>query len=82
MLLFLDFNVLSINMENRWAVVLTEKDRIELEAIVVDEDKEAALRFLKKKVFAQVIASEKGKLQNPGFSSGAIASYSQRAKNK
>jgi hypothetical protein len=65
-------------MENKWAVVLREKERVELEAIVVDENKEAALNFLKKVILAQVVASEQGKLKNPGFSKDAIAAFKQK----
>jgi len=65
-------------MENKWAVVLREKERLELEAIVVDENKEAALNFLKKVILAQVVASEQGKLKNPGFSKGAIAAFKEK----
>lgn len=68
-------------MENKWAVVIGEKERIELEAIVVDENKEAALKFLKKVILAQIVASEQGKLKNPGFSKGAVASYAQKRRS-
>ncbi len=46
-------------MARTWAVSFGEKQRIDLERIIMDEDAEAALGFLKEVVYSQVRESEK-----------------------
>jgi len=44
------------------AISLDEKDLEELTIIVMDKDKDEALKFLRNKIQPQVISKEKGKL--------------------
>jgi hypothetical protein len=46
------------------AIVLEETDLIELERIIIDSDKDEALRFLKKSVYEKVVHSQQGKLKS------------------
>jgi hypothetical protein len=46
-------------MVSTWAVSFGENERMELERIVVDEDREAALRFLLEVVYPSIKESEK-----------------------
>jgi len=50
------------------AVSLNEADTEELKIIVMDRDKESALRFLKEKVLPQIIRQEKRRLDVQGKS--------------
>jgi len=45
------------------AILLDEKELLELERVMTDRDKEAAIRFLKKSVYDKVICSQQGKLK-------------------
>jgi len=46
------------------AISLEEMDLIELERIILDSDKEEALRYLKKNVYDRVLHSQQGKLKS------------------
>jgi hypothetical protein len=46
------------------AIALEEIELIELERIIIDGDKDEALRFLKKFVYAKVVYSQQGKLKS------------------
>ncbi len=46
------------------AIALEEIDLIELERIILDSDREEALRFLKKCVYEKVVHSQQGKLKS------------------
>jgi hypothetical protein len=46
------------------AIALEENDLIELERIIIDSDKEAALRFLNKSLYARILHSQQGKLKS------------------
>jgi hypothetical protein len=46
------------------AISLEEMDLIELERIILDSDKEEALRYLKKNVYDKVLYSQQGKLKS------------------
>ncbi len=46
------------------AIALEEMDLIELERIIIDNDKDEALRFLKKSVYEKVVHSQTGKLKS------------------
>jgi len=48
------------------AVSFTDEDVEELNEIVMDKDKEEALKFLKEKVLAQIMRKEKSKLDIQG----------------
>ncbi len=48
----------------RTAIVIEEKDLMELERIITDNDKEEALRFLKKAVYEKIVHSQQGKLKS------------------
>jgi len=44
------------------AVSLDDKDIEELKMIIMDKDKDEALKFLKDKIHSQILGREKGKL--------------------
>jgi hypothetical protein len=46
------------------AVSFDEEEIIELERIIIDNDKEEALRFLKKQVYDRILHSQQGKLKS------------------
>lgn len=46
------------------AIALEETDLIELERIIIDSDKDEALRFLNKSVYEKVVHSQQGKLKS------------------
>jgi len=46
------------------AVAFDEKNLMELERIMVDNDKDDALRFLKKCVYDRIVHSQQGKLKS------------------
>ena len=46
------------------AIVLEDNDLIELERIIIDGDKDEALRFLKKSVYEKILHSQQGKLKS------------------
>ena len=46
------------------AILLEEIDLIELERIILDGDKEEALKYLKKNVYDRVLHSQQGKLKS------------------
>jgi len=48
------------------AISLDNKDIEELKVIIMDKDKEEALKFLKEKVYNQITHKEKGKLDVVG----------------
>jgi len=48
------------------AVSFTDEDVEELNEIVMDKDKDGALKFLKEKVLSQIMRKEKGKLDIQG----------------
>jgi hypothetical protein len=46
------------------AVSLDEKDVMELERIVTDNDKEEALKFLKKSIYDRIAHAQQGRLKS------------------
>jgi hypothetical protein len=46
------------------AISIEESELIELERIIMDSDKEEALRFLKKSVYEKILHSQQGKLKS------------------
>lgn len=48
----------------REAIVLDERELLELEMILVDEDGDEALRFLKKSVYAKVKRNQRNRLKS------------------
>jgi hypothetical protein len=46
------------------ALSIEENELIELQRIIIDGDKEEALRFLKKSVFDKIMHSQQGKLKS------------------
>jgi hypothetical protein len=52
-------------VEKTVTISLTAKELMDLEAIVVDEDKEEALRFLREVVKKKVFAAEEGHCRPP-----------------
>jgi hypothetical protein len=45
-------------------LTVEENELIELQRIIIDRDKEEALRFLKKSVFDKILHSQQGKLKS------------------
>jgi hypothetical protein len=45
-------------------LALDENDLLELERIIIDSDKEEALKFLKKSVYERILHSQHGKLKS------------------
>ena len=48
----------------RAAVALEEEELVEMARIVFDQDREAALRFLKKAVYDKVVRAQQGRLKS------------------
>lgn len=48
----------------RTAIALDDGDLIELERIIIDGDREQALKFLKKSVYEKVLHSQQGRLKS------------------
>ena len=48
----------------RTSIVFEDNDLIELERVIIDGDKNEALRFLKKAVYDKVLHSQQGKLKS------------------
>lgn len=46
------------------AIALEETDLMELERIIIDNDRDEALKFLKKSIYEKVIHSQQGKLKS------------------
>jgi hypothetical protein len=46
------------------AIALEDSDLIELERILIDSDREQALRFLRKSVYEKVLHSQQGRLKS------------------
>lgn len=46
------------------AISLEEMDLIELERIIIDGDRDEALKFLKKSVYEKILHSQQGKLKS------------------
>jgi hypothetical protein len=46
------------------AIALEEIDLLELERIVIDSDRDEALKFLKKCIYEKVVHSQQGKLKS------------------
>ncbi len=47
----------------RTAIALDEKELLELERVMTDRDRQAAIRFLKKSVYDKVVRSQQGRLK-------------------
>ena len=54
-------NVLEIR---KTVLSIGESELIELQRIIIDDDQEAALRFLKKSVYEKIMHSQQGKLKS------------------
>ncbi len=48
----------------RTVLTIEENELIELQRIIIDSDKEEAMRFLKKSVFDKILHSQQGKLKS------------------
>ena len=51
-------------VEDKEAVILSQKEIIELEEIVIDKDKDSALEFLIKNVYEPIIKNKKNRMQS------------------
>ena len=61
------------------AVLLDEKELLELERVMTDRDEKAAIRFLKKSVYDKVICSQQGRLKSHlDTSSNPVDSFKAR----
>ncbi len=52
------------------AIFLDEEELLELERIMLDQDKEAAIGYLKKSVYDKVVRSQQGRLKSHLDASG------------
>ncbi len=62
------------------AVAFGEKDLMELERIMVDSDKDDAMRFLKKYVYDRILHSQQGRLKSHLDAANPIEGFMQRNK--
>ena len=46
------------------AIALDETDLVEIERIIIDSDRDEALRFLKKSIYEKIAYSQQGKLKS------------------
>jgi hypothetical protein len=61
----------------RAAVAFDERDLMELERIIVDSDKEEAMRFLKKCVYERIVHSQQGRLKSHLDTSNPVEQFKQ-----
>ena len=61
----------------RAAVAFDEMDLMELERIIVDSDKEEAMRFLKKCVYERIVHSQQGRLKSHLDTSNPVEQFKQ-----
>jgi len=59
------------------AVAFDEKDLMELERIMVDNDKEEAMRFLKKCVYDRILHSQQGRLKSHLDTANPVEQFKQ-----
>lgn len=57
------------------AIAFEENDLIELERIIIDSDKEEALKFLKKAVYEKIVHSQQGRLKSHLVEDDAIRKF-------
>ncbi len=62
------------------AVSLDERDIIELERIVTDNDEKEALRFIKKALYDRILHSQQGKLKSHLDTANPVEGFIQRTK--
>jgi hypothetical protein len=62
------------------AVSFDEKDLMELERIVTDNDREEALRFLKKTVYERISHSQQGRLKSHLDGTNSVDGFIQHNK--
>jgi len=59
------------------AVAFDEKDLMELERVMVDNDKEEAMRFLKKCVYDRILHSQQGRLKSHLDTASPVEQFKQ-----
>ena len=59
------------------AVAFDEKDLMELERIMVDNDKDDAMRFLKKCVYDRILHSQQGRLKSHLDTANPVEQFKQ-----
>jgi len=59
------------------AVAFDEKDLMELERIMADNDKEEAMRFLKKCVYDRILHSQQGRLKSHLDTANPVEQFKQ-----
>lgn len=62
------------------AVAFDEKDLMELERIMVDSDKDDAMRFLKKYVYDRILHAQQGRLKSHLDTANPIEGFMQQNK--
>ena len=62
------------------AVSLEEKDLIELERIIIDNDEKEAFKFLKKSVYDRILYSQQGRLKSHLDSANPVEGFIQHNK--
>ena len=59
------------------AVAFDEKELMELERIMVDSDKDEAIRFLKKYVYERILHSQQGRLKSHLDTANPVEQFKQ-----
>lgn len=62
------------------AVSLDEKDLLELERIVTDNDEKEALRFVKKSIYERILHSQQGRLKSHLDAANPVEGFIQHNK--
>jgi len=64
----------------RAAVSLDERDLMELERIITDNDEKEALRFVKKSIYDRVLHSQQGRLKSHLDAANPVEGFIQHSK--
>ena len=62
------------------AVSLDEKDLLELERIITDNDEKEALRFVKKSIYERILHSQQGRLKSHLDAANPVEGFIQHNK--
>ena len=62
------------------AVSLDERDLMELERIITDNDEKEALRFVKKAIYDRVLHSQQGRLKSHLDAANTVEGFIQHSK--
>lgn len=62
------------------AVSFNERDLMELERIVTDDDEEEALRFIKKSIYDRIIHAQQGRLKSHLDAANPVEGFMQHSR--